>query len=256
MVHVQTDGHLLTLTISRPDRKNALTQEMYGTLAEGILSAKFDKNIRAILIRGDEDFTAGNDLADFVTIARAGIPIRETQTVRFIRAVMSSEKPLIAAVKGLAIGIGTTLLMHCDAVVAGEHAQFSVPFAQLGLVPEFGASYLLPHIAGATRARYYLLSGEKFDAPTALSMGLVTHVVSDDDVYTRGVEVAQQLAHLSSITLHEIKSMLKPIADKKTLEAVVEGELTVFESYLRRPAFQEAVTAFYQKRKPDFLKVD
>ena len=177
--HVRIDkaGGVLAITLDRPDRRNAITVAMYAALADAVESAAGDAAVRLITIRGEgQDFTAGNDLADFL----AAMPRdEEIPVMRLLRALARNPKPLVAAVQGNAVGIGTTMLLHCDLVIAEESARFSMPFVDLGLVPEAASSLLLPRLAGRRRAASWLLLGEAFGAAEAREFGIVSHIVAD-----------------------------------------------------------------------------
>ncbi|MBN8590082.1 MAG: enoyl-CoA hydratase/isomerase family protein [Rhodothermia bacterium] len=254
MVLESLENHVLTLTIHRPDRKNALTQDMYAQMAEAIATAQTRQEVRAILLRGNENFTSGNDLMDFAFFAQAGTPLRETATVRFIYTVLNAQKPLLAAVCGLAVGIGTTVLMHCDAVIVAKDARLSLPFSQLGLLPEFGSSWLLPEIVGHTRARHLLMSGEPMSGERAYEIGLATHLCEQDAVYEHALSVCAQYTRLAGNAIRDTKALIHSEKRKLMLKAVIESELDAFEEALKSPAFEEAVTAFFEKRKPDFSR--
>src|SRR5918993_1075759 len=172
------EGGVLTLRLNRPEKKNALSREMYGALSDGLRSAASDGEARAVLLAGGEDFTAGNDIADFA----AGGPIRTSAALDFLEVLVRFPKPVVAAVRGVAIGIGTTLLLHCDAAVAARSARLQMPFTRLGLVPEAGSSLLLAARIGQARASWMLMSGEAVDGETAARDGLVTRAVDDAEV--------------------------------------------------------------------------
>ncbi|MBL7979105.1 MAG: enoyl-CoA hydratase/isomerase family protein [Bacteroidetes Order II. Incertae sedis bacterium] len=254
MIQESLENGVLILSIHRPERKNALTQDMYGHLADAIATTQSRPEVRAVLLRGNENFTSGNDLMDFAFFAQAGTPLRETATVRFIYTVLNIQKPLVAAVRGLAVGIGTTVLMHCDAVVVAKDARLSLPFSQLGLLPEFGSSWLLPSIVGHTRARYLLMTGAPFSGERAYEMGLATHVTTDESVYDEATNVCTQFTSLAGNAVRDTKSLLNPEKRKLALKAVIESELDAFEEALKSSAFEEAATAFFEKRKPDFSR--
>jgi enoyl-CoA hydratase/carnithine racemase len=180
-VRIGAAGGVLSITLARPDRRNAITVAMYSALAEAIEAAAEDESLRLISIRGEgKDFTAGNDLHDFL----AELP-RKSDDIpvwRLLRALARNQLPLVAAVQGNAVGIGTTMLLHCDLVIAEESARFSLPFVDLGLVPEAASSLMLPRLAGRKRAARYLLLGEPFGALEALDAGIVSHVVADGEL--------------------------------------------------------------------------
>jgi enoyl-CoA hydratase/carnithine racemase len=243
---------LLTLTINRPDRKNALTQEMYGLLCDELSRAMQEKSIKVVQIRGNENFTSGNDLVDFAAFAQAKTSLHETNTIRFIKTILQFEKPLVAAVKGLAVGIGTTLLFHCDVVITDENSRFTLPFVALGLVPEFGSSMLFPMLAGYNRASYYLLTGQPFRGVEAHEMGLVSHLCKDEDVYDKADKVCQWLTQLPNNSVRAAKRLMHTPDHKERLKQVIAQEIALFEQHLHSPEHQEALAAFFEKRPPDF----
>jgi enoyl-CoA hydratase/carnithine racemase len=252
--HVLVERHdrVLSVTWNRPEKKNALTGAMYTAFDEALAEAAADPAIRAVLVKGaGSAFTAGNDLQDFATWGRSA-SLEDLPVMRTIRRVLDFPKPLVAAVHGAAVGYGTTLLLHCDAVVAAPSATFSLPFIRLGLVPEFGSSLLLPAIAGNARASQKLLLGEPFGRDEALQMGLVSAACEEAELAERGLALCQQLAALPPGTVRTVKSLLHPADQKARLKATVEEELRLFAAALKSPEHQEAVKAFMEKRAPDF----
>lgn len=244
-----TDG-ILTLTINRPEKKNALTPEMYGDLADAIQQATFDNSIRVLLVRGTQGiFTAGNDLKDFAFVSEhPEFRIKELPVFRFMHAVLNLDKPLVACVNGPAVGIGTTLLFHCDAVVAGTDATFALPFVHLNLVPEFGSTYLFPRISGRNRAQYFLLSGEKFTASMAEEFGIVTHLTNPEDTQNVAWDIAQKFSAIENRTLRAIKGLL--VAEiKPELEDAMDRELQAFEEALKTPEHRKALRDFFHERQ-------
>jgi len=252
-VRVEKERGVLSLTFARPERRNAITVAMYAALADAVEKAQTDPDLRVITISGEgEDFTAGNDLADFLqALPREG---EEIAVWRLLRALAVNELPLIAAVHGNAIGIGTTMLLHCDLVYAGDDARFSMPFTQLGVVPEFASSYLLPLIAGYQRAAELLLLGEPFDANTALAAGFVTRVVPAAQALETAWAAAEKLARLPARPVQLTRALLKS-AHREAIERQLRTEGTQFRALLREPAAREALAAFLEKRKPDWSKV-
>ncbi|KEQ52300.1 enoyl-CoA hydratase [Sphingobium chlorophenolicum] len=243
------DG-LLEIVIDRPERRNAITGEMYGAMADAIRAAEDDGDIRVILLRGEGDvFTAGNDLDDFVSNPPDGL---DQPVFAFMRSVLTSSKVVVAAVSGLAIGIGTTLLLHCDLVVAGRSTRFKAPFVDLGLVPEFGSSRLLPQAMGRRRAARHLLLSEEFDAPAAEIFGIVSQVVDDDQVLETAHKYVRTLLAKPPAALARTKKMLAPDADE--LAELIKYEAGFLVEGLKGPEFAEAADAFFNKRKPDFSK--
>lgn len=250
----KTDG-ILTIEFNRPERKNAITGAMYQTMADALVDAEQDAAVRAILIIGKaEIFTAGNDLEDFLKNAPAGgAPDVSRPVYQFMRALSGSTKPVVAAVAGAAIGIGTTMLMHCDLVYAADNAKFSMPFVQLGLCPEFASSLLFSTIAGYPRAAEKLLLGEAFMAQEAQQMGLVSKVLPLDELIPFATRQAAKLVALPAASIRATKALMKaPRAAQ--IETALVAEINLFSAMLSAPEAKEAFTAFFEKRKPDFSK--
>ncbi|MEX3948076.1 enoyl-CoA hydratase [Paraburkholderia sp. EG287B] len=247
------ENGVLTITIDRPARKNALTPAMYQAMADTLNGANKDASVRAALLRGHaEIFTAGNDIEDFLKGPPAAA---DSPVIRFLDAIAAFEKPLVAAVKGPAIGVGTTLLLHCDMVYAADNARFAVPFAQLGLCPEAASSLLLPRIAGHQGAAEKLLLGETFDAAEAHRMGFVNRVLpaAELDAFVAG-QMAKLVA-LPASSLRVTKSLMKR-ADTHEVKTRMSEEFVHFGKMLLAPEAREAFTAFLEKRKPDFRQFD
>lgn len=249
---------LLTIEFNRLERKNAITAAMYQAMADALLEAEQDTAVRAILIAGKpEIFTAGNDLDDFMKNSAPvpGVPAESRPVFQFMRALHGSTKPVIAAVSGAAIGIGTTMLMHCDLVYAADNAKFSVPFTQLGLCPEFGSSLLLPQLAGYPRAAEKLLLGEAFGAQEAFEMGLITRVLPALELRAFAEQQAAKLVALPAASIRTTKALMKR-PRIESIEAAIAAENERFAAMLLAPEAKEAFTAFFEKRKPDFSKFD
>src|SRR5450830_1734930 len=247
---------ILTLEFNRLERKNAITGAMYQTLADALVAAETDDAVRAILITGKpEIFTAGNDLDDFMKTARPkdGVLDEQRPVLQFMRALYGSGKPVVAAVSGPAIGIGTTLLMHCDLIYAADNAKFSMPFAQLGLCPEFGSSLLLAQIAGYPRAAEKLMLGESFPAQEALQMGLISKVLPLEELRTFAEGQAAKLVALPASSIRVTKELMKA-ARKAPVSDAIAAENIHFGKMLSTPVAKEAFMAFFQKRKPDFTQ--
>ncbi len=247
---------ILTLEFNRPERKNAITGAMYQTLADEINAAETDTAVRAILIAGKpEIFTAGNDLEDFMKTATGsdGVDFLNRPVFQFMRALAGSTKPVVAAVGGMAVGIGTTLLMHCDLVYASDSAKFSVPFAQLGLCPEFGSSLLMPLAGGHARAAEKLMLGEPFTAQEACDMGIVSKVLPPAELLAHAQAQAAKLVALPAASIRTTKRLMTSTR-KAQLQEVIDAESKLFAEMLQGPEAKEAFTAFFQKRKPDFTK--
>ena len=251
----KTNG-VLTLEFNRPERKNAITSAMYQSMADAINEAEQDAAVRAILIVGKpEIFAAGNDLEDFMKTARPadGSGIEERSVYKFMMALSGSTKPVVAAVAGAAVGIGTTLLMHCDLVYAADNAKFSMPFVQLGLCPEFASSLLLTQIAGYPRAAEKLMLGEAFGAQEALEMGLISKVLPVDELRAFAEGQATKLVALPASSIRVTKELMKA-ARKAPVSDAIAAENIHFGKMLSAPEAKEAFMAFFQKRKPDFTQ--
>lgn len=244
----KADG-VLTLVMDRPTKKNALTDAMYGVLADQILAAQDDASVRVVIIRSEGDmFTAGNDLLDFASAKPDGGP---AHVGRFIRGIAEFEKPLIAAVQGRAVGIGTTMLLHCDYVVLADNALLTTPFVGLGLVPEAASSMLLPSRIGYLRAYAMLALGEAFDAPTALSLGLANAVVPASELIDAIDAAAARFAKQPSGAMRATKRLMR---NASAVVAQMDIESKEFTNRLQSPEAREAFAAFIQKREPDFMQ--
>ncbi len=247
-VRIEKVDRVLVMTLSRPERRNALTLAMYDTLAAGLAEAASDPLIRAVLIQGSGGhFTSGNDLGDFMSTPPSGI---DSPVFRFLRGLLHMKKPVVAAVEGWAVGIGLTLLMHCDLVYAHTDARLQVPFVNLGLVPEAGSSLLLPTMMGHARAARLLLLGDRIDARTAYDVGLVSEVV-EGDVRAYALAKAQELSRRAPEAMRLSKELMKkPFIDE--LERVMVEEAQIFIERLASAETAEAIAAFFEKREPDF----
>ena len=250
------EGGILTLTFNRLDKKNAITRAMYTALADALEAAANDDAVRVAVFQGDPScFTAGNDLADFLSNPPDMTPGAEpAPVVRFLNILRDFPKPLIAAVAGPAVGIGTTLLLHCDLVYAADNTGFSLPFVNLGLCPEAASSLLVPQMFGYHRAAEALLLGEPFMAEAALEAGLVNRVLPPTEANGYAQAQARKLAAKPLSALIETKRLMKQGQATRVLEQMAE-EGASFGRMLREPAAREAFTAFMEKRKPDFSKV-
>ncbi|MBA3581062.1 MAG: enoyl-CoA hydratase [Gammaproteobacteria bacterium] len=242
-------GPVLHLTINRPDKKNALTQAMYAELADQLDSSDRDPTIRIVTLTGAGDyFSSGNDVHDF----DAFIGFDDTTpVVRFIKAIANCRKPIVAIVNGPAIGIGFTLLLHCDLVYAADTVFFNAPFTTLGLCPEAGSSYWLPLLAGYQRAAEILLLAERFDAQMAVELGLVNKVCKATELQSTVDAVLTRLRELPIDGLLTVKRLMKQ-AHRKSVEQTIQAELQEFAWLLQGEAFAEAFAAFNEKRKPIF----
>lgn len=243
------DAGVMTLTFNRLDKKNSITSDMYAALADGIAQAATDASVRVVLIQGHESiFSAGNDIGDFL-----GKPpsTQDAPVFRFLRGIATLDKPLLAAVAGPAVGIGTTLLLHCDLVYAGDNAAFSMPFVNLGLCPEAASSLLVPRMFGYHRAAEALLLGEPFFAEAAQEVGLVNRVLPPTEVNGYAQAQARKLAAKPLSSLIETKRLMKGAQQAEVMAHMV-AEAESFGRMLREPAAKEAFGAFMEKRKPDF----
>lgn len=249
MIVVSTADRITTIRMDRPEKKNALTVAMYEQLTAALLAAAGDPAVRAVVLAGTSDcFTAGNDIADFARANQGGL---STAPLEFLRVLATFEKPVIAAVAGVAIGIGTTLLLHCDLVIAAPSARFKTPFVALGLVPEAASSLLLPKLVGERRAAQLLLLGEQIDGTTALAWGLVNEIA--DDPLAASLAKAKALAACAPSALRATKSLIRRATRESVLETIaVEGE--TFSSQLRSPEAMEAFQAFMTRRPADFSR--
>jgi enoyl-CoA hydratase/carnithine racemase len=251
-IKIERKDGVVTLTFARPDKKNALTNAMYGVLADSLISAETDPAARVIVLRGEGDmFTSGNDVGEFAAIA-AGAVQGERHVSRFVRALAQSTRPLVAAVQGRAVGIGTTMLLHCDFVVLAENAQLSTPFVNLALVPEAASTLLMPMRVGYARAYEMFALGEAMDAQTALNVGIANRVVPLDQLHAEAAGVAARLAKLPAGSLAATKRLMRNPA---ALTAQIAAESERFAERLTTAEAREAFTAFAERRPPDFMKV-
>ncbi len=248
-----TENGVLRVTINRPEKKNALTVAMYAALADALRHAETDPSIRAILLHGAGDaFTAGNDLMDFA----ANPPSDGSSPVfQFLTAISTATKPVIAAVHGPAIGIGTTLLLHCDLVYATPDARLQMPFVTLGLCPEAASSYLLPLVVGPQRAAELLLLGDPFSGEQAHAWGLVNELLTEGDLLNRAMAQAEAIAARPPASIRLTKQFLRR-PNAEVVQATIRDEAEAFLERLQSPEAAEAFTAFFEKRAPDFSQFD
>ncbi len=247
---VHTESKVTTITLSRVDKKNSLTRAMYAALADALLQAQADDAVHVVVLQGDVTvFSAGNDIGDF--LAQSSADREDAPVFRFLRAIAAFPKPLVAAVCGPAVGIGTTLLFHCDLVYAGDNAAFSMPFVNLGLCPEAASSLLAPRLMGYHRAAEALMLGEPFMAEAALEIGLVNRVVPPTECNAIAQAQARKLAAKPLPSLVETKRLMKKDVLEPVLARMVEEGVS-FGRMLQEPAAREAFTAFVEKRRPDF----
>jgi len=246
-IETSRDGSTLIIRFARPAKKNALTIAMYERMNAALAEAAADKTVRAVVFGStSEIFTAGNDLGDFMQNPPTG---DNSPVFRFIMALAKFEKPLIAAVDGKGVGLGLTMLLHCDFVYCTERTSLVAPFVNLGLVPEAASSLLLPKLVGHARAAEILLLGEPVDAQQALAMGLVNAVLPPDQVMPKALEVAKKLAERAPTALKLSKALMK---DEGVVLARMKEEGALFVKQLASPEVAEAIGAFFEKRKPDF----
>lgn len=247
-----TEAGVMTITLNRVDKKNSLTAAMYAAMADALESARTDAAVRVVVIQGHETiFSAGNDIGDFLNKPPAGM---DSPVFRFLRGIAAFPKPLLASVCGPAVGVGTTMLFHCDLVYAGDNAAFSMPFVNLGLCPEAASSLLVPQMLGYHRAAEALLLGEPFMAEAALEVGLVNRVVPPMEANGVAQSVARKLAAKPISSLVETKRLMKK-GQQQMVQQQMDEEGASFGRMLGEPAAREAFGAFMQKRKPDFSKV-
>ncbi|MGE9763472.1 enoyl-CoA hydratase-related protein [Pseudomonas sp. PDM20] len=249
---VEREEGLLTLRLNRPDKMNALTRSMYAGLADALEAAQEDRSVRVVLITGNaECFTSGNDIVDFLQEPPSG---PDSAVFRFMRALMEFTKPVVAAVAGPAVGIGTTLLLHCDQVFIARSAKLKMPFVNLGLCPEFGSSFLVPRLVGPVKASSLLLRGEGFTGEQAVAYGIANESLADGAAaLERAREVCQAFQQLPPAAVALSKRLLKaPFIEE--LRRVVAEEGQHFVQRLHSPEAHEALSAFTQRRQPDFSK--
>ena len=248
-IKTATLNGVATIEIARPEKKNALTMAMYLAMAEAVLAATADNAVRALLITGQPGiFTSGNDLEDFMQRPPEG---GDTPSFMFMKALLGCDKPVVAAVTGAAIGIGTTMLLHCDFVYVSDEARLAMPFVSLGLVPEFGSSLVVPQLMGNVRAAEKLLLGDPFTGAQAVEFGIATAVLPAGEVAAHARRVAERFNALPPGAVRETKKLMRRGRAQAIPETIAaEGE--VFRARLRSPEAKEAFSAFFQKRKPDF----
>lgn len=245
------DG-LLTLRLNRLDKKNALTRAMYSSMAEALLAADSDPSVRAVLITGGEEcFTSGNDVADFL---QAPSNIVDSPVFHFMRALFDLKKPIVAAVAGAAVGIGTTLLLHCDLVYVSRDAKLKMPFVSLGLCPEFGSSLILPRLLGHARAAELLLLGESFTGEQAAAWGIANAALDDGAATLAKAEAMARRFQLLAPSAVAVSKQLMQAPGREELRQVILAEGELFSQRLRSPEAVEALSAFIQRRTPDFSK--
>jgi enoyl-CoA hydratase/carnithine racemase len=250
-IKTATLNGVATIEIARPEKKNAITQVMYRQMADALDAAMADGAVRAVLLTGQPGiFTSGNDIEDFM---QRPVGSSESPAFVFMRALMGCDKPVIAAVTGAAIGIGTTMLLHCDFVYVSDEARLAMPFVSLGLVPEFASSLIVPQLMGNARAAERLLLGDPFTGADAVECGIANAVLPAAEVAPHARRVAERFNALPPGAVRETKRLMRRGRSAAALETIgVEG--IAFASRLQSPEAKEAFSAFFQKRKPDFSK--
>lgn len=252
--HVNTEiaNGVMTLTLRRPEKKNALTGAMYDALSDALGRAAADTSIRVVLFQGDGDsFTAGNDLADFASQARGESAV-DSPAHRFIQTISEASKPLVAAVQGNAVGVGTTMLLHCDLVYLADSARLITPFVNLALVPEAASSWLLPLRIGHVRAYAMFALGEPMEAAAALACGLANAVVPQGELRKRAHDAAMTLTKRPAGALSLTKKLMR---EHRRIATQIAEESLLFKERLTTPEAREAFAAFAERRPPDFTKI-
>ena len=254
MGHIQTElqEDVLRITIDRPEKKNALTVAMYSALADAVEQGEASPGVRVMLLDGNGDsFTAGNDLEDFLANPWKGQSV--PPALRFIAAMVGAKKPMVAAIHGSAVGIGVTILLHCDLVYAADNAKLMMPFINLGIVPEAGSTVLLPALVGHQRAAELVMLGAPLSAQRAYELGMVNAVVTPDALLPSALDAAQKLADKPAAALRTTKALLKQTGQAE-VERAIREEVAIIAERLDSPETREGLTAFLEKRKPDFAK--
>jgi enoyl-CoA hydratase/carnithine racemase len=250
-IAVKTINGVARIAITRPEKKNAITVAMYQAMADAIGAAHDDGAVRAILIHGEPDiFTAGNDLEDFLKNPPAGM---DAPVFQFMQMLGLAEKPVVAAVNGAAVGIGTTMLMHCDLVYCADNAMFSMPFVSLGVCSEFASSLTIPLAAGFHKAAEKLLLAEPISAEEALEMKIVNRILPPGEVLDFAIRQAERFNALPPASVRETKRLMKA-GWRAMTEKLIVDEAKTFEKLLRGAEAKEAFTAFFERRKPDFSR--
>jgi len=252
-IKTATLNGVATIEIARPEKKNAITSAMYAEMSEALGAASADPKVRAVLITGQPSvFTSGNDLEDFMARPPMG---EDAPVIRFMQALLACEKPVVAAVNGAAIGIGTTLLLHCDLVYVADDARLAMPFVALGLVPEFGSSLVVPQLMGHVKAAEKLLLGDPISGPEAVEWGIANAVLPAGEVVNHARRMAERFNGLAPEAVRVSKKLMRE-PGREQLQQVIRDEAAIFAARLRSPEAMEAFQAFFQKRAPDFSKFD
>jgi enoyl-CoA hydratase/carnithine racemase len=249
-IRTEKKDRVLTLTFDRPDKKNALLTSMYADATAALNEAAKDASVRVVIITGTEDsFTAGNDLRDFLENPPMSL---DAPVFKFMTRLSRFSKPVVAAVNGMAIGIGTTLLFHCDLAYAVPNARFQLPFVNIAIVPEFASTLLLPRAIGNVRAAEMLLLGETFSAERAESLGIINGVVAPEDLMATVMKTANTLATKPPGALRQAKALMRANIAETSERIALEAEAV--RQSLTSAEFKEAARAFLEKRAPDFSK--
>jgi enoyl-CoA hydratase/carnithine racemase len=252
-IRVRTEDAIMRITFARPEKKNAITNAMYAALGEALTSAENDAAVRVVLFDAEGDaFTAGNDLGDFAAVASGALDRSEMKAHTFLSALARAQKPYVAAVQGLAVGVGTTMLMHCDLVYIADDARLTTPFVNLALVPEAASSWLIPARIGHARAYAMFALGEPVDGKTAVAIGLANASLPASEVRAAALSAARALAQRPLGALRATKQLMR---DAATIEKVMARESEIFGARLRTAEAAEAFTAFAERRPPDFSKI-
>ena len=252
-IKTATLNGVATIEIARPEKKNALTQAMYTAMADALVAANADVAVRAVLITGQPGcFTSGNDIEDFMQRPPgAGSDGSTSPVARFMQALLDCEKPVVAAVTGAAVGIGTTLLLHCDLVYVSDEARLAMPFVSLGLVPEYASSLVVPLLMGHAKAAEKLLLGEPFSGSDAVDCGIANAVLPAGEVVNHARRMAERFNNLPPSAVRETKRLMRA-PRREQVQQVMAAEGALFAQRLRSPEAAEAFQAFFQKRRPDF----
>ncbi|MCL1093027.1 enoyl-CoA hydratase-related protein [Shewanella kaireitica] len=242
-IQVRDDNGVRIITFNRPEKRNALNLQMYTQLTEYLIQGESDNEIRAFMFRGQAQcFTSGNDVADFLKNSNLGV---DHPAFKFLFCLLDLKKPVVAAVTGAAVGIGTTLLLHCDLVYADNTAKFQLPFVKLALVPEAGASLLLPQVVGHVKAAELLMLGESFDAKSAHQYGLINDVITNEDIFEFSLDQAKKLAQQPPISLQTTKQLMR--YNKEAIRAQMKKELVEFGARLASDEAKSRFAAFLKK---------
>ncbi|BBB27501.1 enoyl-CoA hydratase-related protein [Amphritea japonica] len=251
-LNIVTRDRICQILLNRPDKKNALTLSMYEGLTQALKDADANPDVRVILLGSTGDsFCSGNDIGDFIGAINS--PNAVQAPLQFLQTISSLIKPVVAVVPGVAVGIGVTMLLHCDLVIASDQANFQLPFARLGLVPEGGASLIVPQLVGHRRAFELLVMGESFSAVTAADLGIINRTVEQNRLQEQSLLEAGKLASLAPDAVRQSKAMLRSVSQSQ-MQEVLLAEVEQFAARLKSEEAMEALQAFMQKREPDFSR--